>query len=74
MEEESKNRMVYDLANTIFYNDKGIYYKINSYVNDRLSIGQIKKPPENSGYKFIRLEDLRDGRTNIIYEQIKDKQ
>lgn len=74
MEEESKNRMVYDLANTMLYNDEGIYYKINSYVNDCLSIRQIKKPPENSGYKFIRLEDLRDGRTNIIYEQIKDKQ
>lgn len=73
MEEESKNRMVDNLANTILYNDKGVYYKINNYVNDRLSIGQVKKPPENSSYKFIRLEDLRDGRTNIIYEKIKDK-
>lgn len=73
MKEKSKNKMICNLTNTILYNDKGVYYKINNYINDRLSIGQIKKPPEDSGYKFIRLEDLRDGRTNIIYEKTKDK-
>lgn len=65
--------MICNLTNTILYNDKGVYYKINSYINNCLFIGQIKKPPEDSAYKFIRLEDLRDGRTNIIYEKIKDK-
>ena len=65
--------MKYDFTNTILYNDKGVYYQVNSYANDRLSIGQIKKPPEDSGCRLVRLEDLYDGRTNIIYEKIKDK-
>ncbi|MBQ8297768.1 MAG: hypothetical protein IJX77_08305 [Ruminococcus sp.] len=65
--------MKYDFTNTILFNDKGVYYQVNSYANDRLSIGQIKKPPEDLGYKFVRLEDLNDGRTSIIYEKIKDK-
>ncbi|MBE6756591.1 MAG: hypothetical protein E7555_09065 [Ruminococcaceae bacterium] len=65
--------MKYDFTNTILYNDKGVYYQVNSYANDRLSIGQIKKPPEGSSYRLVRLEDLYDGRTSIIYEKIKDK-
>ena len=44
--------MKYDFANTILYNDKGVYYQINSYANDRLSIGQIKKPPEDTGCRL----------------------
>lgn len=62
--------MRYDLSNVILRNDKGVYYKVNSYENDRLSIGQIKKPSEDSGCRLVRLEDLNDGRTNIIYEKI----
>ena len=62
--------MRYDLSNVILRNDKGVYYKVNSYANDRLSIGQIKKPSEDSGCRLVRLEDLNDGRTNIIYEKI----
>lgn len=65
--------MNYDLTNTILYNDRGVYYKVNSYENDRLSIGQIKKPSEDSGYKFLRLDDLNDGRTSIIYESVINK-
>lgn len=65
--------MRYDLSNVILYNDKGVYYQVNSYANDRLSIGQIKKPSEDSGCRFVRLEDLNDGRTNIIYEKITAK-
>lgn len=60
--------MKYDFTNTVLYNDKGVYYKVNSYHNDRLGISQIKKPPEDSGYKLLNLNDLQDGRTSIVYE------
>lgn len=60
--------MQYDFTDTILYNDKGVYFKVNSYHNDRLGISQIKKLPENSGYKLLRLNALQDGRISIVYE------
>lgn len=60
--------MKYDFTNTILFNDKGVYYTVVSYTRDRIAIRQIKKPSDDSGYKFMRLEDLYDGRLSIIYE------
>ena len=65
--------MRYDLTNTILYNEKDVYYKINSCSNNRISIEQIKKPSENSGFSLMRLEDMKDGRLNIVYENAKKK-
>lgn len=65
--------MQYDFTDTIIYNDKGVYFKVNSYHNDRLGISQIKKPPENSGYKLLSLDALQDGRTSIVYEPSKKR-
>lgn len=63
--------MKYDFTNTLLYNDKGVYYTINSYNGDRIAIEQIKKPPKDSDYKFINLDDIRDNRLSIIYERTK---
>lgn len=65
--------MQYDFTNTILYNDKGVYFKVNSYQNDRLGISQIKKLPENFGYKLLSLQALQDGRTSIVYEPSKKR-
>lgn len=63
--------MQYDIANTILYNCKGVYFKVNSYQNGRLGISQIKKPSENSEKKLLSIEALQDGRISIVYEPNK---
>jgi len=65
--------MQYDFTDTILYNDKGVYFKVNSYQNNRLGISQIKKLPENTEYKLLSLDAIRDGRTSIVYEPSKSK-
>lgn len=65
--------MQYDITNTILYNRKGVYFKVNSYQNGRLGISQIKKPSDNSVMKLLSIDALQDGRISIVYEPSKKR-
>lgn len=65
--------MQYDITNTILYNRKGVYFKVNSYQNGRLGISQIKKPSDNAEMKLLSIDALQDGRISIVYEPSKKR-